>query len=189
LIVSPSATGSPVLRFGKGECKEQIARQYFRAAEREGRFGVVLIGVAQENTTGWRGWRRGGPDGHPHFEFARQQVFANHYYVRDPEWGRRSSRPAPAYVRWPAWVYLNGQRMALPSRLLRACSVRGGVLGSPRARANALVEANGDFPGQPPWAAEAPEHRRPRASPQGSQLRRRATLPASRSLTSCYSAT
>ena len=60
---------------------------------------------------------------HPHFEFARQQVFANHYYVRDPEWGRRSSRPAPAYVRWPAWVYLNGQRMALPSRLLRACSV------------------------------------------------------------------
>jgi hypothetical protein len=40
--------GIPVLRFGKGESKEQIARRYFRAAEREGRFGVVLIGVAQE---------------------------------------------------------------------------------------------------------------------------------------------
>jgi hypothetical protein len=70
----------PVLRFGKGESKEQIARRFFGAAEREGRFGVVLIGVAQEKTTGWRGWRQGGSDGHPHFEFARQALFVNHYY-------------------------------------------------------------------------------------------------------------
>jgi hypothetical protein len=103
----------PVLRFGKGESKEQIARHYFRAAEREGRFGVVLIGVAQEKTTGWRGWRRGGPDGHPHFEYRRQQVFVNHYYfyIRDPEWGPAFIKTC-AYAPFPAWVYLNGHEWA-----------------------------------------------------------------------------
>lgn len=37
----------PVVRFKKGEVKEQVAREYMQKAEREGRFGVVLIGVAQ----------------------------------------------------------------------------------------------------------------------------------------------
>jgi hypothetical protein len=103
----------PVLRFGKGESKEQIARRFFRAAEREGRFGVVLIGVAQEKTTGWRGWRQGGPDGHPHFEFARQAIFVNHYYfyIRDPDWGPAFIKTC-AYAPFPAWVYLNGHEWA-----------------------------------------------------------------------------
>jgi hypothetical protein len=70
--------GIPVLRLGKGESKEEIARRYFQAAEREGRFGVVLIGVAQERTTAWRGWRHGGRDSHPHFEYRRQTAFVNH---------------------------------------------------------------------------------------------------------------
>jgi hypothetical protein len=60
-----------VVRFVRGQSKEDAARPYRRAAEREGRFGVALIGVAQEKTTAWRGWRHGGPDGHPHFEFGR----------------------------------------------------------------------------------------------------------------------
>jgi hypothetical protein len=103
----------PVLRFGKGESKEQIARRYFRAAERDGRFGVVLIGVAQEKTTGWRGWRRGGSDGHPHFEFARQAIFVNHYYfyIRDRDWGPAFIKTC-AYAPFPAWVYLNGHEWA-----------------------------------------------------------------------------
>jgi hypothetical protein len=105
--------GIPVLRFAKGESKEQIARHYFRAAERESRFGVVLIGVAQEKTTGWRGWRRGGSDGHPHFEFARQAIFVNHYYfyIRDPDWGPAFIKTC-AYAPFPAWVYLNGHEWA-----------------------------------------------------------------------------
>ena len=103
----------PVLRFAKGESKEQIARHYFRAAERESRFGVVLIGVAQEKTTGWRGWRRGGSDGHPHFEFGRQAIFVNHYYfyIRDPDWGPAFIKTC-AYAPFPAWVYLNGHEWA-----------------------------------------------------------------------------
>ena len=31
----------PVQRFQKGDVKEDIAREHFKAAEREGRFGVV----------------------------------------------------------------------------------------------------------------------------------------------------
>jgi hypothetical protein len=103
----------PVLRFGKGESKELIARRYFQVAEREGRFGVVLIGVAQEKAMAWRGWRRGGRDSHPHFEFGRQQVFVNHYYfyVRDPDWGPAFVKTCP-YAPFPAWVYLNGHEWA-----------------------------------------------------------------------------
>jgi hypothetical protein len=79
----------PRVRFQKDDVKEQIAREYFTAAEREGRFGVVMVGVAQERTSAWRGWRDGGPDSHPHFEYRRQQVFPNNYYfyIRDPDWG------------------------------------------------------------------------------------------------------
>jgi hypothetical protein len=103
----------PVVRFAKGESKEQIARRYFQIAEREDRFGVVLIGVAQEKAMAWRGWRRGGSDGHPHFEFARQQVFVNHYYfyLRDREWGPAFIKTC-AYAPFPAWVYLNGHEWA-----------------------------------------------------------------------------
>ncbi|MGH2872014.1 MAG: hypothetical protein ACRDL5_06080 [Solirubrobacteraceae bacterium] len=38
----------PVVHFKKGESKEQTARRYMQKAEREGRFGVVMIGVCQE---------------------------------------------------------------------------------------------------------------------------------------------
>jgi hypothetical protein len=79
----------PRVRFAKGDVKEDIAREHFKAAEREGRFGVVMVGIAQERTSAWRGWRDGGPDGHPHFEYRRQSVFPNNYYwyIRDPDWG------------------------------------------------------------------------------------------------------
>ena len=43
----------PVVHFKKGESKEQVARRYMRKAERNGRFGVVMIGVAQEKTSAW----------------------------------------------------------------------------------------------------------------------------------------
>src|SRR5919106_35844 len=52
----------PVVRFAKGASKEEVAGRYMRAAEREGRFGVVMIGIAQEKATAWRGVRRGGSE-------------------------------------------------------------------------------------------------------------------------------
>lgn len=102
-----------VVRFAKGQSKEQVAAAYFKAAEREGRFGVVMIGVAQEKASVWRGWRQGGSDAHPHFEFARQAAHINHYYfyVRDPDWGPAFIKTC-AYAPYPVWVYLNGHEWA-----------------------------------------------------------------------------
>ncbi|MCA1680358.1 MAG: hypothetical protein LC777_16095 [Actinobacteria bacterium] len=102
-----------VVRFKRGESKEEVARPYMQAAEREGRFGVVMIGVAQEKTRAWRGWRSGGSDAHPHFEYARQSVFPNQYYfyVRDREWGPAFLKFC-AYAPYPVWLCLNGHEWA-----------------------------------------------------------------------------
>ena len=103
----------PVVRFAKGESKEELARPYLARAEREGYFGVVLIGVAQEKTSAWRGWRAGGRDAHPHFEYGRQAVFVNHYYfyILDRDWGPAFVKTC-AYAPFPVWVYLNGHEWA-----------------------------------------------------------------------------
>ena len=103
----------PVVRFARNECKEDVARAYFRRAERERCFGVVLIGVAQEKASAWRGWREGGNDAHPHFEFGRQAVFVNRYYfyIRDREWGP-SFVKTNAYAPYPVWLWLNGHEWA-----------------------------------------------------------------------------
>jgi hypothetical protein len=103
----------PVVRFQRRESKEEVARPYFEQAEREGRFGVVMIGVAQERARVWAGWRRGGPDGHPHFEFGWQSRLPNHYYfyVRDREWGRAFVK-ACCYAPYPLWLCLNGHEWA-----------------------------------------------------------------------------
>jgi hypothetical protein len=70
----------PVVHFKRGESKEQTARRYMQQAEREGRFGVVMIGVAQERASAWRGFVNGGTAAHPHFSYRRMSVFPNHYY-------------------------------------------------------------------------------------------------------------
>jgi hypothetical protein len=103
----------PAVRFAKGACKEDVARPYLQAAEREGRCGVVLIGVAQEKAFAWRGWRDGGNDEHPHFEFGRQAIYVNHYYfyIYDREWGPGFIK-TNAYAPYPVWVYLNGHEWA-----------------------------------------------------------------------------
>jgi hypothetical protein len=64
------------------------------AAERDGRFGVVMIGVAQEKASAWKGYRAGGSDAHPHFCYRRMSVFPNYFYIyiRDREFG-------PAFIK------------------------------------------------------------------------------------------
>jgi hypothetical protein len=103
----------PVVRFGRRESKEEIARPCFEQAEREGRFGVVLVGVAQERARVWAGWRAGGPDGHPHFEFGWQSRLPNCYYLylRDREWGRAFVKCC-CYCPWPVWLCVNGHEWA-----------------------------------------------------------------------------
>jgi hypothetical protein len=108
-----AAHAIPVVRFGKGVVKEDIARPHMEKAERQDRTGVVMLGVAQEKAFAWRGWRDGGNDAHPHFEFARQAVFVNHYYwyIFDRDWGP-SFLKTNAYAPYPVWVYLNGHEWA-----------------------------------------------------------------------------
>ena len=103
----------PVVRFRRGESKEEVARPYLEAAAREGRFGCVMIGVAQERAHVWRGWRKGGPDGHPHFEFGRQSALPNHYYfyLYDREWGPAFWKCC-CYAPYPVWLCLNGHEWA-----------------------------------------------------------------------------
>jgi len=103
----------PVVHFQRRQSKEEAARPYFERAEREGRFGVVLIGVAQERARVWAGWRQGGSDAHPHFAFGWQSRVPNHYYfyVRDREWGRAFVK-ACCYAPYPLWLCLNGHEWA-----------------------------------------------------------------------------
>jgi len=53
----------PVVRFVKGDVKEEIAREQFTRAEREGRYGVVMVGVAQEKTSRGAGGATAGRTG------------------------------------------------------------------------------------------------------------------------------
>jgi hypothetical protein len=84
-----------------------------RTAELDGRFGVVMIGVAQEKTSAWRGFRRGGSDSHPHFCQRRMSVFPNHFhmYIRDREFGPAFIKTC-AYAPYGIWIYLNGHEWA-----------------------------------------------------------------------------
>jgi hypothetical protein len=43
----------PVVKFEKGQKKEDVAQPYLEAAAREGKDRVVLIGIAQEKTSRW----------------------------------------------------------------------------------------------------------------------------------------
>jgi hypothetical protein len=136
----------PVVRFKRHERKEDIARSHFERAEHERRFGVVLIGVAQEKAYAWRGWRDGGNDAHPHFEFGRQSVFVNHYYfyIRDREWGP-SFVKTNAYAPYPVWLWLNGHEWAKRQAEQRGVAFRAldnGFRSCPDAEALAAICAS-----------------------------------------------
>jgi len=120
-----AANEIPTVKFVKGDVKEEIARKHFQAAEREGRYGVVMVGVCQEKTSAWRGWRDGGPDGHPHFVYRRQSIFPNNYYfyIRDPDWGPTFIKTV-AYAPWPVWIYLNGNEWAKQQAAQRGISFK-----------------------------------------------------------------
>jgi hypothetical protein len=110
------ANGIPVVRFAKGESKEQAARPYLEAAARRGGKGAVaLIGIAQEKALVWKSWKARGQENsaHPHMEWARQMAFVNHFYfyLWDPQWGPAFWKTS-AYAPYPVWIWLNGHEWA-----------------------------------------------------------------------------
>jgi hypothetical protein len=106
----------PMVRFEKGESKEDRVRPLLQEAARDGGEGrVVLIGVAQEKASAWRSWKAKGQEkaAHPHMEWGRQMTHVNHYYfyVWDPEWGPAFWK-TNAYAPFPIWLWLNGHEWA-----------------------------------------------------------------------------
>ncbi|MDP9442603.1 MAG: hypothetical protein M3P34_10600 [Actinomycetota bacterium] len=69
----------------------------------------MMVGVAQERVSGWRGFRRGGSDSHPHFVYRRQSLSVNHYYfyLWDAEWAPGFIKVCP-YAPYPVWAWVNG---------------------------------------------------------------------------------
>lgn len=105
----------PMMRFPKGERKDDIVRPYFQQARASGQVdGVVLIGVAQERVTAFRATKQTSPGGAiPFFYFHRNSVYVNQYYfyILDRDFGPtfiKISSYAPFTVR----VYLNGHEWA-----------------------------------------------------------------------------
>jgi hypothetical protein len=56
----------PTVKFVKGDVKEELARKHFQQAEREDRYGVVMVGVCQERVS------TNGDLRHPHVRSARR---------------------------------------------------------------------------------------------------------------------
>jgi hypothetical protein len=79
-----ASTGVDVIRFGRGDRKEDIARPYQEAAAAAGSFGLVLVGKAQERVSAWRGYvdpaHAQHRPGHPHISWSRQSAVPDQWY-------------------------------------------------------------------------------------------------------------
>ncbi len=140
-----AARDLPVVRFGRRESKEEVARPHLARARAEGRTGVVLIGKSQERTSVWRGFEDkasglAGPR-HPHFSYRRQAGVPDHwyFYIWDGEWGPVLVKLCP-YAPYPMWVNVNGHEWVkahLDAAGVGYQSIDNGLAASPRPRPGA----------------------------------------------------
>jgi len=107
--------GLTVVRFRKGDVKEDIARPFQEAAAAADQPGVVLVGKAQERMEAWVGYKDSasplGTDRHPHFSFSRQAKVPDHwyFYLHDDHWGPVLVKLAP-FAPYPLWIVTNGHQ-------------------------------------------------------------------------------
>ena len=96
----------PIVRFHKGERKDDIAARYRRRFKEQE--GVVFIGVAQEQMNGFKA-RKEVSGKRVRFMFSRQAVFvkAYYFYVQDAEFGPGFIKVG-TYAPYPVKVCLNG---------------------------------------------------------------------------------
>lgn len=102
----------PLIHFEKGQRKEDIARPYLDAAEREGREGVVLIGIAQERADVFRSPAK--RDREPgRYAVRRLSAYVNHlyFYLWDRDMGGAFIKVC-TYGPWSLRVWLNGHGWA-----------------------------------------------------------------------------
>jgi len=100
----------PLIHFEKGQRKDDVAarlRRSFTASE-----GVVFIGVAQEQTQGFKA-RRETKGRMVRFQFSRQPVFVKvyYFYIQDAEFGPGFIKVA-TYAPYAVKVCLNGHEWA-----------------------------------------------------------------------------
>src|SRR5262245_27618285 len=112
-----TASGVPVVRFKRDECKEDIARPFQDVAAAGGQYGLVLVGKAQERTSSWRGFvddsHPAHRPGHPHIVWRRQSSVPDHwyFYFADAEWGPAFIKLC-SYAPYPLWCCANGHEWA-----------------------------------------------------------------------------
>jgi hypothetical protein len=111
-----AASGVPVVRFRRGDCKEDIARP-FQDEAAAGRSGLVLVGKAQERTAAWRGFvddsHAAHRPNHPHITWRRQSSVPDYWYLYfwDDEWGP-AFLSLCSYAPYPLWCCANGHEWA-----------------------------------------------------------------------------
>ncbi len=117
LEVLEESTGVPTVRFKAGESKEDLARPLQDEAATTGRWGLVLVGKAQERTSVWHGYvddtYPGHRTSHPHMVWRRQSSVPDHwyFYFADPEWGPAFVKVC-SYAPYPLWCCANGHEWA-----------------------------------------------------------------------------
>ncbi len=102
----------PLVRFEQGQRKEEVARPYLDAAERERREGVVLIGIAQERADVFRAPAK--RDREPgRYAVRRTSAYVNHVYLYlfDRAMGGAFIKVC-TYAPWSVRVWLNGHSWA-----------------------------------------------------------------------------
>lgn len=102
--------GVPLVRFEKGQRKDDVAAGYRRKFTKGE--GVVFIGIAQEKMMGFKA-RKETQGKVVRFQFSRQSVFVRTYYfyLHDREFGPAFIKIG-AYAPYPVKVYLNGHEWA-----------------------------------------------------------------------------
>jgi hypothetical protein len=100
----------PIVRFEKGQRKDDVAAGYRRKFTKEE--GVVFIGVAQEKMLSWKG-RKETQGKLVRFQFSQQPVFVRHYYfyLQDREFGPAFLKIG-VYAPYPVKLYVNGHEWA-----------------------------------------------------------------------------
>ncbi|MGH9252112.1 MAG: hypothetical protein ACRD0W_21730 [Acidimicrobiales bacterium] len=110
------AQGVPVVKFGKGDRKQEVMRPYLARQARTGHSGVAAIGVAQEYQNVFAASQRedrGDTGRQVWFSFSKadRRVSCFYFYLWDEDFGPAFIKVC-AYFPYPVKVWLNGHEWA-----------------------------------------------------------------------------
>jgi hypothetical protein len=110
------AHGVPVVKFGKGDRKQEVMRPYLARQARTGHSGVAAIGVAQEYQNVFAASQRedrGDTGRQVWFSFSKadRRVTYFYFYLWDVDFGPAFIKVC-AYFPYPVKVWLNGHEWA-----------------------------------------------------------------------------